>query len=355
MQGTLRAPSDPHPRVTVLMSVHNGARYLGKAVRSILDQTFSDFEFIIIDDGSKDESWKILVDAAAQDRRILLLQNHSNLGLPQSLNKGIKAAKGSYLARIDADDIAYPERLAKQVAMFESIPELVLAGSAYKVLDETGEVVRIDRHPLDDTSIRWQMLFHNSFCHSSIMMRTSVLAEHGVTYNENCRYAQDYELWSRLLEYGPAANCAEPLVGYRLHPDNRNPEAYREQQSIATRVAVSNVQKIGLEISEAEMAKLRSFDANHSGGAAATEKYFTLLISIFSHFYKNRSGLEKLYDIQWRILMDVLTLNGTGVGIKRILSFTFALITLNSDNLFRYLCYVFLEKLRIRTGRENAQ
>jgi glycosyltransferase involved in cell wall biosynthesis len=335
------------PLVSVLMSVYNGERFLSQAIESILNQSFGDFEFIIIDDGSKDTTWGILTKAANQDARIRLLRNDSNLGLTKSLNMGLTLAKGAYIARQDADDIAQSMRLATQLALFEETPGLVITGSAYWVIDGNGQLLRIDRHPVDDTSIRWQMLFHNSFAHSSVMVRSDVLAAYSLSYNEECRYAQDYELWSRLLEYGTASNCKEPLVSYRQHDSNQRRGAYLEQQTIATRIAMTNVGKLGVQVSEQEMVNLRDlYLGRMTKNRSADMHNFSILILILTRFskckYVNRFELS---FTRLHLFREVFRLKRSGTSGREIAKMAWEIISIDMWSFISAACLTALDKV----------
>jgi glycosyltransferase involved in cell wall biosynthesis len=200
--------------VTVLMAAHNEARFIATAVESILGQTFGDFEFLIIDDGSTDSSADYLRNL--RDPRVRLLRNESNLGLTRSLNKGLDAARGKYIARMDADDIALPDRLARQAAFLDANPHVGIVGSSRVLIDENDREIAVAQAAEDDLAVRWKCLLGNPFTHPTVMLRRDVLEQHHFRYDESFRTAQDYELWSRLLMHTKGANLREPLLRYRL-------------------------------------------------------------------------------------------------------------------------------------------
>lgn len=202
-------------RVSVVMSVYNGERHLREAVESILSQSFTDFEFIIVDDGSTDGTWDIL--SGYNDPRIVLLRNEQNIGLTRSLNRGLAVARGGYIARMDADDVSLPERLAIQVAFLDEHPDVGLVGSPPFVIDAQGNTRPGWLVPLDDVEIKWRLLFNNAFVHSSVMFRRSVLDIVG-PYSVDKVAAQDYGLWVRIACNFAVANIAQPLIYRRDHP-----------------------------------------------------------------------------------------------------------------------------------------
>jgi glycosyltransferase involved in cell wall biosynthesis len=201
------------PRVSVVMGVHNGERFLAEAIDSILHQTFADFEFIIIDDGSTDHTDDIL--ARSSDRRLRIFRQ-SNVGLTRSLNRGLGLARGEYLARMDADDVAHPGRFEAQVGFLETHPNVVAVGTGYRQADLTRGHARDVVPPLDNASIRRAMIAGNPLCHPSVMMRKAALDAVG-GYDESFRYSQDYELWSRLAQVGQLANLPDILLTRRYH------------------------------------------------------------------------------------------------------------------------------------------
>jgi len=202
-------------RISVVMAVYNGTRFLREAIESVLGQNFSDFEFIIVDDGSTDETPEILASYA--DPRIRVLRNHENLGLAASLNRGIERARGEYLARMDADDISRAQRFARQVGFLEQHPEVILLGTAYEEVDEQGRVVRYGDLPLANNELQTELLLRNRFCHGVVMMRRKALIRAG-GYDEAFEQSQDYDLWLRLAELGEIANLPEYLYAWRRHP-----------------------------------------------------------------------------------------------------------------------------------------
>lgn len=203
------------PKVTVLMPVYNGARYLAAAVESILRQSYADFELLCLDDGSTDDSWSMLQGYAGQDGRLRLAQNPANLGLIQTLNRGLALARGEYIARMDADDIALPERLAQQVAFLEQHHEVGFVGSAYYRMHTDGTHT-LRTPPLEHSGLRWAALFGTPICHPTALFRRS-LYEQGALIYRDFPHVEDFDLFVRLLRVTRAAVLAAPLYLYREH------------------------------------------------------------------------------------------------------------------------------------------
>lgn len=217
------------PKVSVVMSVYNGSRYLQESVQSILNQTFTDFEFIIIDDGSSDNSWEILTKYASKDTRIKLHKNQENIGLTKSLNRGLNLAKGEYIARQDADDISILNRLQLQVDFLDAHPEIGGLGSAVEFIDCQGSVVRQLEVPTDHETLEALLLINNCLWHSSMTIRRSLLQKLG-GYNEEMLCTQDYDLWWRISRKSRLATLPDILLQYRLDNASAVSKLKRKQQ-----------------------------------------------------------------------------------------------------------------------------
>lgn len=209
------APGMSHaPTITVLMSFYNDAPWIGETVESIIRQSWADFEFLIIDDGSNDRSLSIV--NSFNDERIRLLTNTTNQGLTASLVRGIEEAKGRYIARIDADDIAEPDRLAIQLDFLETHPHIGIVGSTCLTFRDDSPTVGLYNVPLEPLAIFWTALLNNPFAHPTVMIRQDILNKYALNYDPGFITAQDYDLWTRLLERTQGQNLKQPLVKYRL-------------------------------------------------------------------------------------------------------------------------------------------
>lgn len=204
------------PIVSVVLPVYNCERYLRDAIESVISQTFTCFELIIINDGSTDRSAGII--AAFNDKRIRVF-HQANQGLAATLNRGIALARGKYIARQDQDDLSNPDRISLQVAYMEDHPDCVLLGSWAQIMEVDRLVERFHRHPVDEFMLRYQLLFNNPFVHSSVLLRRSALLQvDGYTTDPERQPPEDYELWSRLSRIGSVANIGEVLLTYREIP-----------------------------------------------------------------------------------------------------------------------------------------
>lgn len=201
----------PSPKITVIMPVYNCELYIREAVDSILNQTFTDFEFLIIDDASTDKT--VAVIKTYDDSRIQLIQKPENSGYSNSLNFGLKIAKGEYIARMDGDDISLPERFAKQVTFLDANVEVVMCGSWFNMIDSDA----VKKLPEDHDAIKLTLLRRNCIAHPSVMMRKKILDKFNISYNVTREPAEDYDLWVRLLLFGKLHNLQEALLDYRIY------------------------------------------------------------------------------------------------------------------------------------------
>jgi len=244
--------SQEPPTVSVLMTVYNGRKYLAAAIDSILSQTFGDFEFLIIDDGSKDDSPAILRDYANRDSRVRVI-TQVNKGLTHSLNEGLQLARGRYIARMDADDLSLPQRIEKQVKFLDDHPEYVLIGCRCMLIDPDGYPIRekpdtvADHDQIDGLLMKmgWPLV------HPAVMMRAEVVRKIG-GYDESYRTNQDHELFLRLAEVGKLANLQEILLRYRQHFESVGFTKVESQALTVVEIARAAHQRRGLPFADFE-------------------------------------------------------------------------------------------------------
>ena len=198
------------PKVSVLMSVYNDEKYLKQAIDSILNQTFNDFEFLIIDDGSTDDSSRII--ESYSDPRIKLIKNEVNIKLSNSLNKGLALARGEYVARMDSDDISLPNRLMEQIRFMDTNKDVAICGSYIRIIGTN----KIWKYPLSPEDCFGGLLFNSILAHPSVMMRRKFFIDNNFLYNPEFIRCEDYELWTRIALSGKISNINKTLVCYRL-------------------------------------------------------------------------------------------------------------------------------------------
>jgi hypothetical protein len=205
--------------VSVILPVWNGERFLAEAVESVLSQTMEAIELLLIDDGSTDGTEEIARDFARRDRRVRVVRLGRS-GIADALNAGIARARGRYIARMDADDISHPSRLAKQIAYLDANTDCVAVGSAVEVIDEGGDFVGTRTYPRGHSEITHKMIsgLSNALAHPTVVTRTEALLSVG-GYRRDRVPSEDLDLWIRLSQIGKLANMSEQLLSYRRHRD----------------------------------------------------------------------------------------------------------------------------------------
>ena len=233
------------PIVTVLMPVYNAEDFVHGAIESILNQTYTEFELLIINDGSTDGTEKII--NSFQDSRIRHIKNEQNLRLIATLNKGLKLAEGKYIARMDADDTSFPDRLQEQVDFMEANPEVGVCGTWYEAFGSKNSIVR---YPTDHNAIKYMSLYQCPFCHPTVMFRTSIIADNKIEFDSDYPHAEDYELWGRMAKVCRLANLPKVLLKYRLHEANISKLENGTQVLNSNRIKTSLFKEIGVQVSD---------------------------------------------------------------------------------------------------------
>lgn len=230
------------PVITVLMPVYNCANYVSEAIESIVNQSFSDFEFLIIDDASTDETVSTI--KSFEDHRIKLIVKPFNTGYTNSLNYGLSIAKGKYIARMDGDDISLSERFAKQVAFMDLHKNVVACGTRYKILNS--EIVK--NLPINNEDIKVQLLQKTCFGHPTVMIRKSILDANSLQYDVSKEPAEDYDLWVRLVKYGELYNLPDILLKYRVHPNQVSQNRIVQKNNIAVEIRLNMLNYLDLDL-----------------------------------------------------------------------------------------------------------
>lgn len=281
------------------MAVHNGSATVQAAIDSILSQTFEHFEFLILDDASTDDTWTLLLSAAARDERVQLLRHDYNMGLTRSLNRLVAAAQGCYIARQDADDVSTPDRLARQVAVFETHSSVALVTGNYAEIDAHGNILRTVRRDVPPAVAAWTLLFHNMIAaHSLVMLRRDSVERAG-GYDESYTTAQDYALWLRLMDDGEIIILPDVLLWLRRSPDSVS-EVRRDDQFANTvraslaklRILLCN-ETIGGEITAAEVAGLFGFWAPWKAPDSARLGAFNRRLSAIYRAFTTGHGITR--------------------------------------------------------------
>lgn len=280
------------PKITVLMSVYNGEKYIKEAIDSILFQTFKDFEFLIINDGSTDRTAEII--RSYSDQRIKIHKNKENFGLTKSLNIGLKLARGEYIIRQDADDISMSERLEKELDFLETHKDYAVVGTFVKIMNENSKIIRLLKRPVNDGQIREFLKKDNCITHGSSMIRMESFYDVGF-YDESMERSQDYELWLRISKKYRMANIPEYLYIWRNHKDNIEAK-YKGEQEIF--VALAKVKNDTLNIKETTRYFINSLLKKKKNSRS---KMLHLLFRLIRFATLNRIKISTLYSVFYRI------------------------------------------------------
>jgi glycosyltransferase involved in cell wall biosynthesis len=307
------------PRISVLMAVYNGEKYLKEAIDSVLNQTFADFEFIIVNDGSTDSSQKII--KSYSDPRIRLIDNEKNLGLMKSLNKGIKLANGEFIARMDGDDICFSERFEKQLKFLEKHPEIGVLGSQVVNIDQSGKELKISTKFIEPELIKWCSVFSCPLLHPTVMVRADLLKNN--LYDESYNQAEDFELWSRLLDLTSFANLKEPWLYYRTHKQSATSVFGDDIKIKNTNTIIHNIQKY-INLDECKKTILENYvktgQMNFTGLFTLTKIYNEILFSFLKKEKLTPFTTDKIIKHQRllkRILLRVFIRNCLMLNIFR--------------------------------------
>lgn len=237
------------PKLTVLMPVYNTASFLKEAIESILNQTFGDFEFLIFNDGSSDNSAEII--KGFRDARIIFFDYKENSGYIVHLNKGIKIARGEYIARMDSDEISLPQRLEKQIEFLEKNPEYGVCGTQVETIDSTA--IYVSSLPVEDKKIRSWLFFHNAISHPTVVMRRAVLEKNNLLYDKEFYSAEDYKMWVDISRYSKLSNISEVLHKSRIRPGQVSQVYFDIQRAKVMKLYRQMLQDMGIEHSEEEL------------------------------------------------------------------------------------------------------
>lgn len=242
--------------ITILLPVYNGEKYLREAIESILNQTFIDFEFLIINDGSTDTSEEIIL--SFDDSRIRYIKNEQNLKLIATLNKGLEIANGKYIARMDADDISLPNRLEKQLQFMEENPEVGICGTYLRNIGKASNEVRFETI---DEEIRYRLLFSTYLRHPTVMMRKSTIDDHQLLYEKEYIHVEDHQLWLRFAQVSKLAILPAILLNYRVHDSNISKVFQEKQAVIETKIRKEILSSFGVSNTAEDLICYNAFVA----------------------------------------------------------------------------------------------
>lgn len=284
------------PRISVIMSVKDSERYLEEAVSSILCQTFGDFEFLILDDGSRDGTWDSLARISENDQRVRVFRNTTSTGLADALNSLIERASGEYIARMDGDDISSPTRFESQVKVLESGAADLCGSWICAFGDQKKSIVRF---PVEDAKIRIALFFSNPISHPSVMVKRATIGDE--RYGADGEYPEDYGLWQRLSLRGRMHNLPKPLLWYRRHSSQTATKYSIEQIEGSCRLAVRYLDMVHIPASGEE--KVLHGHVRHPAPPRDWEEVVRTeqwLLKLCDRYFSNPSAREVIAEQYYR-------------------------------------------------------
>ncbi|GMQ26642.1 hypothetical protein Aoki45_33250 [Algoriphagus sp. oki45] len=282
------------PLVSIIIPVYNCESYAKESIESILNQTFKDFEVILIDDGSSDSTPRIL--QSFKDPRINLITRKTNKGYVSGLNEGIQMARGEFIARMDADDYSFPTRLEEQVKFLKENPDCGIVGSF--VTDFQNRP--IINAPLSSEEIYLEFLSRNPFVHSSVMFRSKILIDNNLIYDEKLEYAEDYKLWFEICKHSRPAFIPKTLVKYRKHEAQVSYQYFDSQKR----------KSLSIRLSIWEYFLGRPLDKNESIAISRPIDSPRIIIKLFDEILLKNSEVNSFLDFLIRFNRDQLRLTG---------------------------------------------
>ena len=278
--------------ISVITTVYNCEDYIAESVKSISNQTYKNFEYIIIDDGSADNTLSVIEKLAAADKRITIIKNEHNEGRVKSLNLALAKSKGQYIAIQDADDVSLPERLEKQIIFLKENPEYVLVGSDVEVIDETGEIISNPVRPERDNEARFSLLFRCTFANPSIMYRKTIPEKNGIEYEEKYLHAEDFRFISLISRHGKIYNLSQKLVKYRKHKRNNSTVNFRTLNSLSNEISKENLSLSGISVNEEQVNRIRNLISSRGIEKEFLLEDVKLLFKIIKKFQSKTAQLR---------------------------------------------------------------
>lgn len=285
------------PKISVLTAVYNSAELIRPAIESVLNQTFGDFEWVIINDATPDNSIEII--ERYNDPRIKIYHNETNMGLAASLNKGLALCTGEYIARMDTDDVCYPNRFERQIAFMDAHPEVAIAGSWVNL---TGEKKGVWKTPVSHEEIQCKLIFNSAIAHPTVIMRKEVVEKFKFRYDESLRRIQDYDLWVRASHLVKLANIPEVLLDYRIDDSAKTEEVVKRANIVIYAIRQQQLSKLGIVLTNNEADNLHYISAGKFDNVSVvTANRLIKLILGLNKIKKvyNQRALEKYLGRTW--------------------------------------------------------
>ncbi|MFZ3020487.1 MAG: glycosyltransferase [Minisyncoccia bacterium] len=288
-----------NPQISIVMPAYNAESFIEQAIKSILEQSFSDFEFIIINDGSTDDTENII--KSFKDERIVFINNDGNKGLSYSFNVGIKQASGKYIARMDADDISVKNRLQTQFNFLEKHPRIGVIGSVMISINENGKKLSLLKREREHINIKWSSLFSTPMFHPTIMARADIMKNN--PYDEKLTNSEDYDLWSRLLFNTDThfENLDKPLLLYRTFPKSFTQTLNLDKRALSAHNTIKNIKRF-INLTREEENLIIKLKQERSLNIKNLIQIFLIYLKAATTFIlKEHLGIKKIPSIYGRV------------------------------------------------------
>ncbi len=294
-------------KISVIMAVHNEEEFLADSINSILEQSFWDFEFVIIDDGSDDRTPELLKEYAKKDERIRVLRNREKMGLVFSLNRGMEVSRGEYIARMDGDDVSLRDRLKLQFEFMETHQDAGVLGTNVAYIDEKGNILKSkkDPFPLTPQLIKWHLFWRCPIYHPTVMIRKKVLIETGLYYREEYPHAEDYDLWTRLSKHTKIVSLPDVLLLYRIRPSSVSRKKRKVQLNSTLQIARREISSfLGRPVDERVLYPLVIKERNKDADPIQSEILLEEVLTKFLNYSLTPYEKEKIkQDVFLKILL----------------------------------------------------
>lgn len=342
------------PLISVILPAYNAELYLKNAIDSILNQSFKDFELLVINDGSNDGTEGIIL--SYKDSRVIYIKNEINLGLIGTLNKGISLSKGKYLARMDADDISDPLRFEKQTLYLEENPNVVICSSSRIEFNDSNDKTHISFMPLDNISIRIYSIFSTPFTHPAVMMRRDTIIDNKIYFDSSFKYAEDYDFWVKLLNYGDGYNFKESLLFYRDTPNSQTSIGAgkaMERKAIISAIQQKALKELNIVLEEKDLDfiyilslsdHIRQIDFSLYNVEYVKSFFNKLKVLLLRAFPKEK---EKINAILGKRYLKVVLFNRSKLSLINIL------LLMNNNIFFVGVIDICKEKFRYNNSNRN--
>ena len=280
------------PEISVITTVINCEKYIEESVRSIAAQTFTNFEHIIVDDGSTDGTAEILYRLAEKDKRIKFIELGENLGRVRSLNLALESSNGKFIAIQDADDVSLPERFEEQLKYFNTHPDCVLLGSDITVVDKDLNILSEPVRPESDGEIRFNLIFRCTLANPSIMYRKEILDKNNIIYEEDFPFAEDFRIFTHIIKFGKVYNLNKRLILYRNHDINSSNKNVNSIRDNSAKVTADNFKEKGIIINIEDAIRIRRLISLKNYEDKHLLRDMKLIFKVIRSFQDNNGNIE---------------------------------------------------------------